>query len=382
MRDEPSSVPRVTRDIVIVGGGPAGLAAAAHLKQIGCKSLILEQGQTPGGAWRSRRSNLRLTTPRRLSSLPFYRMEARYGRWPSAAEWSSYLIRYASRMRCEVECNQRVWRIERARVGWLVHATSRVFHARVVVVATGEDRVPVFPDVPGIGSFRGRLVHASDIHDMHHSATNVLVIGSGTSGGELATMFARKQDGRVWLSVRHAPVILPRQLLGIPMAGLGHIADRAPPALIDCVATVVKWMAFGRLSQMDRPDRHRLSERRHRRYAPTIDDGLAREIRRGNIEVVPAVESFDGSVVHLSGGRVLSPDLTIAATGYRPSLAEFVAVPGVLDDNGRPLSPGDLAGAAPGLFFVGLRPRVGPLLPYGRREAARVADAIGRMVHE
>ena len=202
------------------------------------------------------------------------------------------------------------------------------------------------------------------------------MIGAGTSGSEIATWLAEVGGGDVLVSVRTVPVLLPRQKLGVPMSLLGLFADRAPPTIVDRVGAAVQQAAFRGVDLGGDGARHRLSERRFRRYAPTIDSGFGAAIRKGSVEIVPAVVEFGQHEVELADGRILTPDTVIAATGYRPELGDLVGHLGVLDATGRPLPAPDLGRVAPGLHFVGLRPRLGPLLPAGRREATRVADAV------
>ena len=67
---------------VVVGSGPAGLAAAACLQQRGVDALVLERSSSVGTSWRGRYDNLHLNTVRWLSHLPGLRISREYGRWP------------------------------------------------------------------------------------------------------------------------------------------------------------------------------------------------------------------------------------------------------------------------------------------------------------
>ena len=364
--------------IVIVGSGPAGLATASHLSQFGYVPNILEQGNVPGAAWNKRPPDLKLATTRRLSSLPFYPMEPEFGRWPMARDWSAYLRRYAKRMGLLVKCNHEVHSVSSFENQWLVRTNREDFLCKVVVIATGEDRVPLMPDIPGVETFQGILVHSSEFKQTKRGNLRVLVIGAGTSGCDVATLLA-KQGHYVWLSVRRAPVILPRAIFGVSTSGLGSIANLVPTQILDGVGFAVQAMAFGELP-FEKKGRHRLSERRTIRYAPTIDNGIAASIMGGLVHILPPTTRFVGEHVEFAGGLVVKPDLVIAATGYVPRLEQFIHHPNVLDGSGRPIHESKLKTCAPGLYFVALRPRVGPLLRECKLEAKKTAWHIDQYV--
>lgn len=376
-------MPRVMHEpVLIVGAGPAGLATAAHLARRGIAGLVLEQGSRPGGAWQHRNKSLRLTTPRRLSSLPYYAVEREHGRWLSATAWCDYLERYTERLGLRVRCNAQVTAVDRHAPRWSVSsADGQVVLADAVVVATGEDRLAMVPDVPGVSTYQGRVVHASQFDSpVDHLGEEVLVVGAGTSGAEIATWLSETGHVDVVISVRTAPVVLPRQLCGIPMAHLGLLADRAGTRLVDSVGMAFQRAAFGRLELGRGGGAHRLSERRFVRYAPTIDSGFVAAVRQGKVRIVPAVTAFCGREVELADQRLLRPDTVVLATGYRPALEGLVGHLGILDREGRPVAVPELARLAPGLHFVGLRPRIAPLLPAGRRESKRIARVIGETI--
>ena len=63
----------------------------------------------------------------------------------------------------------------------------RTLHPRHVVIATGVSGIPRIPDIPGLENFAGRIVHSSEYGDSTEwQDRNVLVIGSGNSGHDIA----------------------------------------------------------------------------------------------------------------------------------------------------------------------------------------------------
>jgi len=126
------------------------------------------------------------------------------------------------------------------------------------------------------------------------------------------------------------------------------------------------------------PDRGIYTEMVRDRQIPIIDVGLVSALRAGRVEIVPAVEGFDGPAVLLLGGESIRPDVVVAATGFRPSLEPLVGHLGVLDEHGLPRGHGeDQVPGAPGLHFIGFsNPPTGNLREMSidaRRIARRVA---------
>ena len=72
-----------TREAIVIGAGPAGLATAAMLKKRGIDVLVLERDEAVGSSWRKHYDRLHLHTVRWLSHLPGYRLSRRHGKWVS-----------------------------------------------------------------------------------------------------------------------------------------------------------------------------------------------------------------------------------------------------------------------------------------------------------
>jgi putative flavoprotein involved in K+ transport len=114
-----------------------------------------------------------------------------------------------------------------------------------------------------------------------------------------------------------------------------------------------------------------------RHQSPIFDDGFVDSVKTGRIEIVAAVEGFDGDDVLLADGSRVQPDAVIAATGYRRGLEPLVGHLGVLDDKGTPLVTGGRQHAsAPGLFFTGYRTELSGQMRLMRFDARSIARAL------
>lgn len=111
---------------------------------------------------------------------------------------------------------------------------------------------------------------------------------------------------------------------------------------------------------------------------PVQDVGLIAAVRKGRVEPVAAVESFDDSKVVLADGSRISPEVVIAATGYSRALEGLVGHLGVLDERGRPVVRGArTSDRAPDLYFTGFTNPISGMLRELSRDAERIAKAVG-----
>ena len=362
-------------DVVVIGAGAAGLAAARLLEQGALRVRVIEQGERCGESWWQRYEGLRLNTVRWLSDLPLRRMPRDLGRWPAREKWASYLESYAQDLN-DVRFGVSARRVERAGGGWTVETDAGSMSSRYVVIATGHDRVPVIPDWPGEDSFSGRLMHSSEFRRPEDlSGREVLVVGTGNSGAEIAAILAADPSKRVAISVRTPPLILRRDIGGVPVTLLGELGRLAPDSWIDWAGKRIHRLLWGDLEPfgLKAPEKQ-LSAMRHTYYSPPLDSGFIDAIKGGAIEVVGAVRSFDSDRVVLEDGKTRTPDVVIAATGFRPGLEPLVGHLGLLDDEGEPLLE---QAARQGIFCAGFRFGLLALLPYLEGDAVGIARSIG-----
>ena len=293
-------------EAVVVGAGPAGLAAAAALGGRGVSALVLERSDGVGASWRGRYDRLRLNTARAVSALPGAPIDASCGRWVGRDDFVAYLEDYAGRHGLRVRCGAAVGRIERIKDGWGLQAGGGRVRARSVVVATGFDRVPVVPGWPGREGFSGRLLHASSYRNAGpFRGLEVLVVGLGSTGNEISVDLLEGGARGVRVAVRTPPNILPREWLGLPMSVVARFAGRLPAAVADRAGFAVQRLAFGDLSShgLPRAPHGIATALRLRGHGICVDYGFVDALKRGRAGVVAAVERFDGGDVVLAGRR-------------------------------------------------------------------------------
>ena len=376
-----------SRQVYVIGGGPAGLAAAAELRRRGMHPVILERGEQVATSWRAGYDRLHLHTVRGLSGLPGIAIPRAAGRWPSRDAVIDYLERYRAGHGLEVRGSTEVERVTAAEpqdgdgTRWMVHTRAgERLAARSVVIATGNAHTPHVPDLPGLESYTGQLRHAREYRNpAPFAGLDVLVIGTGNSGSEIATDLCEGGARRVWIAVRTPPQIVRRDTAGWPAHATGILVSRLPAALVDPVARLQQRLTVPDLAPygIPRPDDGLLTRVRRTGEVPLQDVGFIGAVRSRKVTPVAAVTGFDGGKVLLADGSSVAAQAVIAATGYRRGLENMVGHLGVLDERGIPKVHGGPP-AAPGLFFLGYTVSLRGMLRDIAAEARRLAPAVDR----
>src|SRR4051794_31690412 len=379
------------RDAAVIGAGPGGLAAAAMLQRRGVDAVVLERSDSVGASWRAHYDRLHLHTVRWLSHLPGLKIRRANGRWVSRDGVVDYLERYADHHKLEIRFRTEVERVERVgdstSVGWrLVTAGGEDVEAEHVVVATGYNHTPFIPDFPGKDDFEGELLHASRYRNAApFRGRDVLVVGSGNTGAEIAVDLAEGGAERVRLAVRTPPNIVLRDSGGLPTQVIAVASRRIPPRAADRVLGPVQRAMVGDLSHygLPRPERGAYTRLAEDDVVPLLDVGLIAAVKSEQAEVVGALVGFDGRDVILAGRERIQPDVVIVATGYRRGLEGLVGHLGVLAANGRPLVHGpQMHPAAPNLYFTGYTNPISGMFREMAIDARRIGRAVARALVE
>jgi putative flavoprotein involved in K+ transport len=326
---------RETFEVIVIGGGQAGLSVGYHLKKLGVRFLILDASARIGDVWRQRWDSLRLFTPARFDSLDGLAFRAHPDSFPTKDEMADYLESYAAEFELPVLSGVRVERLSRSDGRYRIEAGSRVFHAEQVIVAMSNYQRPSIPELaeelgPGVVQF----------HSMHYKGPSqleegpVLLVGAGNSGSELAMELAKTRH--VYMSGRSTGEIPFR-----PAGLLGRLL----------LVRLVLRGVFHRILAVGNPIGRKLRPKILLGGGPLIRV-KKRDLAAAGVERTPRVVDVRAGRPILEDGRALDVKNVIWCTGYSAGFS-WIDLP-IFDERGRPRHQAGVVPDAPGLYFVGL----------------------------
>jgi putative flavoprotein involved in K+ transport len=337
-------------DILIIGGGQAGLAAGYYLNRLrrdeasgrsgpAPSFAILDANQEPGGAWQHYWASLELFSPAASSSLPGYQMPAQAGGGnPTARHVRDYLRSYESRYKLPIHRPVRATAVHRAPDGGYITDTTRgQWTSRVVINATGTWDAPYLPQLAGAGSFHGRQLHTADYRGPEPFAgLKVAVVGGGNSGAQIAADLI--PGASVTWVTRKPPRYLPDDVDGTE---LFRIATRHVRALAAGEPSPGTAASLGDIVAVPAVRKAR-------------DAGL--------LQARPLFSRFVPDGVQWPNGEHAAVDIVLWCTGFRPALAHLQPL-SLQPERGAPATephPATRSADSPDLFFLGYGDWCGP----------------------
>ncbi|MGA9276053.1 NAD(P)-binding domain-containing protein [Ilumatobacter sp.] len=392
--------PTRTTEVVVIGGGQAGLAMSQCLTSRSIDHVVLERGET-ANSWRTERwDSLRLLTPNWLARLPgwSYQGDDPDG-YMSAADVVAYLDAYRRSIDAPIITGVEVSRIASSNDGHVVDTTHGPWSARAVVMATGACSNPHVPAIAA--DMPEHIEHITPIRYRNPEQlreSGVLVVGASASGLQIADELSR--SGRdVTLAVGDH-VRLPRTYRGMDihwwMDAIGQLDERFDevddidrarrlPSLqlvgsperrnLDLTTVAANGVALtGRLVGRN-GDRAQFSgsfanmaksaDLKQQRLLDRLDDyatehGLDAELDE---PTRPAHTAMPAPMLDLDLRGI---DTIVWATGFRPHYPWLE--PNLLDQKGRLVHDGGVL-TVPGMYVLGL--------PFMRRRKSSFLDGAG-----
>ena len=375
-----SGEPAIFEGAIVVGAGAAGLAVAQALIEAGVPAEILEREQRLAEPWHRRHDNLHLNTHRDLSTLPGVAYPAGTPAFPHRTAVIRLFNDFAETHRLPIAYGVAVEEIAFHGDHWLVRTSAGPRTARHVVIATGRDRQPFIPNWTGMKDFSGRIIHSADFgRASDYAGKKILVVGAGNSGFDALNHLSGVETGQMWLSARKGPSLLPKRIGKIAVHRVSPLMASLPVWLADAAMATTQRLVFGDLRKFGLPPAPSGGASRlgSDYTAIAADDGAVEAIKAGRIVVVPQVREITKDSVILESGQAISPQVVIAATGYRTGLETMLGKLGVLDAKGVPLFNGAASNPKlPGLWFTGMRPSIRGCFANARIQAAAIATKI------
>jgi putative flavoprotein involved in K+ transport len=338
---------------VIIGGGQGGIALAARLKRLEVPTLVIEKNPRPGDSWRKRYKSLCLHDPVWYDHLPYLPFPDHWPVFSPKDKIGDWLEMYVKVMELNywhsTECRRAQYHEETQ--DWSVTVDrggeTVVLRPRHLVLATGMSGVPNVPQIPGAGTFRGKLQHSSQFRgDGDYRGRKCVVLGSNNSAHDICAALW-EQDADVTMIQRSSTHVARSESL--MQLGLGRLYSEA--AVKAGITTEIADLLFASIPYrlmpaFDIPIYQEIARRDADLYERLAkagflldfgDDGsglFMKYLRRGSgyyIDVGASELIADGRIklrsgvsierinedsVVLTDGAVLPADLIVYATGY------------------------------------------------------------------
>ena len=364
-------------NIVIIGGGPAGLTTAGALAQLGIASVVLDNNARVGDVWARRYDRLHLHTLRAFSGLAHLPIPRRNPRYLSRDQFVRYLQDYARHFTLNIQHDCTVSTVHGDGASWTIETNIGRWRAPCVVVAVGQYGTPTLPNWEGRTEYRGELLHSVSYRSgASFDGKRVLVIGAGNSGTEIAVDLLERGATYVANSIRTPPPVVPREFLGAPVQLFGMVMSALPPRLADRMGSAIARLATGDLRGYGVRAAAWQPFTAHK--VPIIDVGWIAAVKSRRLHVRGDIARFTPTGVEFGDGTAEDFDVVIAATGFATGLATLIDAPGSLDDRGFPRHRSGGATNHPGLHFMGYTESTRGHLFEANHDSRRLAQLIKR----
>lgn len=335
--------------VLVIGGGQAGLAIAARLKQLKVDTLIVDREARIGDNWRKRYHALTLHNQVQVNHLPYM---------PFPPSWPTYIPKdkLANWFEAYVDAMElNFWTgtefeggsYDEAEGRWTVtlrraDGSRRTMHPRHMIMATGVSGIANIPDIPTLANFRGTLLHSSRYEDGENwTGKRAIVIGTGNSGHDIAQDLY--SSGAEVTLVQRSPTLVtniePSAQLAYATYNEGTLEDNdlIAASMPTPLAKKTHVMLTEQSKQLDKELLDGLSRVGFKldfgeagtgwqfKYLTRgggyyFNVGCSNLIVEGKIKLrqFSDIESFNTEGARMKDGRIIAADLIVLSTGYKP----------------------------------------------------------------
>jgi len=335
-------------DVLIVGGGHAGISAAVELKRIGLAALVIDREQRVGDNWRLRYRGLKLHNKTPVNHLRYLPFPVTFPDYIPKDQIASFLESYVDIMEVDFwtrttfegadydETAQR-WTARLRRAGG-----ARVLRPKHIVLATSVSGTPNIPEIEGIGNFTGKVLHSSAFAaGKEWVGRSVVVFGTGTSAHDICQEL--HASGAAVTMVQRSPTMIvnvePAQLYDRAYLGDGppiEIRDILNSGMPLPVMKAAHRLITEEVKKLDAPLLARLERAgfrlefgedgtgwplkfRTRGGGYYFNVGCSELIADGRIRLIQAADiaAIETGGLRLSDGSAVNAELFVLATGYK-----------------------------------------------------------------
>lgn len=337
-------------DVLVVGGGHAGLSAAAEIQRLGRSVLIVDRETRIGDNWRLRYDGLKLhnkTPVNHLRYLPFPPTSPDYLPKEKVASWLEAYVEgldlnfwtETAFEGADYDTATESWKAKVRRAD----GTRRVLRPKHIVLATSVSGTPNIPTIPTLDRYEGEVVHSSAFTDgAPWRDRPVLVIGTGTSAHDIAQEL--HADGARVTMMQRSPTLVVNVDPSAQIYDQLYLDDGPPLEVRDLlnasmpypVTREVHKIVTARVKALDKPLLDRLEavgfrldfgedgtgwplKFRTRGGGYYFNVGCSDLIADGAIRLIQAadVDGFTPRGLRLDTGEEIAADLVVLGTGFK-----------------------------------------------------------------
>jgi len=337
-------------EVLVVGGGHAGISAAVELKRIGIDTLVVDKQARVGDNWRLRYNGLKLHNKTPVNHLLYM---------PFPPTWPDYIPKdkLANWLEAYVESMEvNFWtattfegaEYDEATESWKAKVrrgdgTVRMLRPKHIVIATSVSGTPNIPNIATIENFNGKLLHSSKFSGgAEWKDKSVVVMGTGTSAHDICQEL--EANGAQVTMVQRSPTLVVNVEPSAQLYDKIYLGEGPPLAVRDLlnssypleVTKAAHKLITKEVRELDGPLLSRLEKVgfrlefgedgtgwplkfRTRGGGYYFNVGCSDLIADGKIKLIQAtdIEQFVADGLALKDGSTLAAELVVLATGYK-----------------------------------------------------------------